>query len=263
MLTVDAVIVRKGRGKKPEILLIKTKNEPFSGCWALPGGYMEEREDIKTAVVREAGEETGLTVDPVRMVGVYDGTSRDKRGNISVVWLCDIVKGKEKAGSDASDLAFFDIGKIPPNLAFDHGKIIEDSSRMLGKRSVRVLAGGVFNIIHPGHVHFLEKAKKLGDELVVVVASDRTALKSNKKLIFPADIRAKMVRNLKFVDKVVIGDESDMMKVVKEEEPEVIALGYDQSEEEITKMLRDAGISPMIVKIGELKGYSTKKITGG
>jgi FAD synthetase len=131
---------------------------------------------------------------------------------------------------------------------------------MLRKR--KVLAGGVFNIIHSGHIYFLERARRLGDKLTVVVASDRTVLRSKKKLLLPARERAERVSAFSFVDKAVVGDDDDMMKVVMEEQPDVIALGYDQDEHGIRKMLDRAGFGCEIVRIEKLKGYSTKKITG-
>ncbi len=126
----------------------------------------------------------------------------------------------------------------------------------------KVLAGGAFNILHPGHIHFLQEARKLGDALVVVVASDRT-VKKTKKLLFPARYRAERIGAFSFVDKVVIGDDEDMMKVVLEERPDVIALGYDQDEKGIRRMLDRSGIRCRVVRIEKLKDYSTKRITEG
>ncbi len=130
-------------------------------------------------------------------------------------------------------------------------------------RKRKVLAGGVFNILHPGHIHFLEEAGKLGDRLVVVVASDKTVNERGKKLLSPANERAERVSAFSFIDKVVIGDDDDMMKVVLEEKPQTIALGYDQDERGMKRMLDKAGFECEIVRIEKLKGYSTKKITGG
>ena len=134
-----------------------------------------------------------------------------------------------------------------------------------GASGVRVLAGGVFNIVHPGHVHFLKKAKELGEELVVVVASDRTVLRRGKRLLFPAAIRAETVRALRFVDKAVIGDDEDFSKVVRQQKPDVIAIGYDQDEAPVRELLQRPGLCTgcRVVRIGLLKGYSTKDITGG
>lgn len=130
-------------------------------------------------------------------------------------------------------------------------------------RKKKVLAGGAFNIIHPGHIYFLKEASKLGSRLVVVIASDRTVLRNKKRLIFPARERAERVGVLSFVDKVIVGDEEDMMKVVAEEKPDMIAVGYDQDENAIKKMLAQAGLGREIVRVKKLKGYSTKKITEG
>lgn len=129
----------------------------------------------------------------------------------------------------------------------------------------KVLVGGVFNIIHAGHVFFLKKAKALGDYLVVVVANNKTARRTKKYAIVDHKIRKKNIEKLGIADKVVIGDESDFMKVVRKEKPDIIVLGHDQkmSEDEISEMLKKAGIKHKlkISRIKEnLKGYKTSKI---
>ncbi len=126
----------------------------------------------------------------------------------------------------------------------------------------RVLVGGAFNIIHPGHIFFLKKAKSLGDFLIVVVANDKNVLKSKGYLLFSAEERKMILENLKIVDKVVIGDKSDFLKVVKKEKPDIIALGYDQkiNEKDLREKLKTMKISCEIVRIKEKFGnYSTKK----
>ncbi len=130
-------------------------------------------------------------------------------------------------------------------------------------RKKKVLAGGAFNILHPGHLYFLNEARKLGDKLIVVIASDNTVLRNKKRLLSTARDRAERIGVLSFIDKVVTGDDDDMMKVVREEKPDVIAIGYDQDETSIKRMLDGAGIECGIVRIEKLKGYSTKKITEG
>ena len=130
----------------------------------------------------------------------------------------------------------------------------------------KVLAGGRFNIIHPGHIYFLEKAKELGDYLVVVIASDKTVKNRKVYILFPAKIRKKSVQSLRFVDKVVIGydisDQSGYVKILKDEKPDIIALGYDQkiSVKELAKIALKAGIRCKIVRIGNLKGFKSKEI---
>ena len=96
----------------------------------------------------------------------------------------------------------------------------------------KVLATGVFNIIHPGHIFFLEEAKKLGDELVVIVSSDALAKKISKKKVLPQEHRVAVVSALKPVDKAFIGDSEDTMKLLPVIRPDVIALGHDQKVDE-------------------------------
>ena len=96
-----------------------------------------------------------------------------------------------------------------------------------------VLAGGVFDIIHPGHIHTLNDAKKLGDVLVVVIATDKTAIKMKKrKPLHNAKLRQELVSSLTMVDLCVIGDEEDIFKTVDLVKPQIIALGYDQTHQE-------------------------------
>ena len=106
-------------------------------------------------------------------------------------------------------------------------KEIQDSDSKI------VLAGGVFDIIHPGHIHTLNDAKKLGDVLVVVIATDKTAVKMIKrKPLHNAELRRELVSSLTMVDMCIIGDEEDIFKTVDLVKPEIIALGYDQTHQE-------------------------------
>ncbi len=103
-----------------------------------------------------------------------------------------------------------------------------------GRDSLRiVLAGGVFDIIHPGHIHTLNTAKELGDVLVVVVATDNTVIKMKKRQPLHTQIqRQELVNSLSMVDLCLIGQEGDMFKTVSYVKPQVIALGYDQVHQE-------------------------------
>ena len=106
-------------------------------------------------------------------------------------------------------------------------KEIQDSDSKI------VLAGGVFDIIHPGHIHTLNDAKKLGDILVVVVATDKTAVKMKKREpLHSAELRQELVSSLTMVDLCIIGDEDDIFKTVDLVKPQIIALGYDQTHQE-------------------------------
>jgi len=126
---------------------------------------------------------------------------------------------------------------------------------------VRVMASGVFDILHPGHVLFLQEAKKLGDELIVVVARDSTAKKFKHKPIMPENVRRFLVEALKPVDKAILGHEDDIYKTVEEIRPDIIVLGYDQrfSEEEIERECRKRGVE---VKVVRLKKYGDSDLNG-
>jgi|TARA_B100001245_G_scaffold183989_1_gene142039 cytidyltransferase-like protein len=96
-----------------------------------------------------------------------------------------------------------------------------------------VLAGGVFDIIHPGHIHTLNAAKALGDVLVVAIATDKTAQKMKKRPpLHNQELRCELVNSLSVVDVAVIGHEKDIFQTVKMVKPNVIVLGYDQVHQE-------------------------------
>ncbi len=104
----------------------------------------------------------------------------------------------------------------------------------MGRDSLKVvLAGGVFDIIHPGHIHTLNAAKELGDVLVVVVATDNTAVKMKKRNpLHSQEQRQELINSLSMVDLCLIGQERDMFKTVNRVRPQIIALGYDQIHQE-------------------------------
>ena len=96
-----------------------------------------------------------------------------------------------------------------------------------------VLAGGVFDIIHPGHIHTLTAAKALGDVLVVAIATDKTAQKMKKMSpLHDQELRCELVSSLSMVDEAIVGHEKDIFETVKEVKPDIIALGYDQIHQE-------------------------------
>jgi len=96
-----------------------------------------------------------------------------------------------------------------------------------------VLAGGVFDIIHPGHIHTLNAAKALGGVLVVAIATDKTAKKMKKRSpLHTQELRRELVSCLSMVDKAIVGHEDDIFQTVKEVKPNIIVLGYDQVHQE-------------------------------
>lgn len=114
----------------------------------------------------------------------------------------------------------------------------------------RVVATGTFDIIHPGHIRFLEEAKKLGDELVVIVAREKN-VKHKPKPVIPEEQRRKVVEAIKFVDRAILGDENDIFKPIVELKPDVIALGFNQhfNEEWLREELRKRGLNCEVVRI--------------
>jgi FAD synthetase len=116
---------------------------------------------------------------------------------------------------------------------------------------VKVMATGVFDILHLGHLYFLKEAKKLGDELIVVVATDKTARQLKHIPITPQEMRLEMVSELKPVDSAVLGYEDDRYRIVKELKPDIIALGYDQKhdEEQIKSDLEELGLDVKVVRL--------------
>lgn len=119
---------------------------------------------------------------------------------------------------------------------------------------VRVMASGVFDLLHTGHLHYLEEAKKLGDELIVVVARDSTVRREKHEPITPEEVRRELVDAMKPVDKAVLGREGDMYGIVEEIQPDIIALGYDQEhdEEVIRNELKKRGLNVDVVRLSKL-----------
>jgi len=120
-LTVDGIV-----RQDEKLLLIKRKNPPFKGEYALPGGFVEYDESVEEAVVREVEEETGLKTEINELIGVYSSPDRDPRGHmISTVFSLNRKNGSLQVGSDAEKARYFDIKELP-DLAFDHRDIIND-----------------------------------------------------------------------------------------------------------------------------------------
>ena len=116
----------------------------------------------------------------------------------------------------------------------------------------RVVATGTFDLLHPGHLYYLEESKKMGDELWVIVARDAN-VKHKPSPIIPEEHRLQMVAALKPVDHAILGDKTDMFLPIKEIRPDVITIGFNQHFDERTLHLQltERGLSPEIVRIGK------------
>jgi 8-oxo-dGTP diphosphatase len=124
-LAADCVVFdRTGR-----LLLIRRKNPPFQGQYALPGGFVDYGERMEDAALRELREETGLEGKIVRLLGVYSRPDRDPRGHcVSAVYLVDAGDQQPVAGDDAASAEFVaDFRSL--TLAFDHNEIVADALR--------------------------------------------------------------------------------------------------------------------------------------
>jgi 8-oxo-dGTP diphosphatase len=121
-VTVDVIVINK---KTDEILLIKRLNEPFKDCWALPGGFVDENEDLEQAARRELFEETNIETNEMIQIGAFGKPNRDPRGHmISVAYQTDLIDNQiVKAKDDAKETKWFSLNDLP-DLAFDHLEII-------------------------------------------------------------------------------------------------------------------------------------------
>jgi len=123
----------------------------------------------------------------------------------------------------------------------------------------RIVATGTFDILHPGHVFFLSESRKLGDELWVIVSRE-TNVRHKPAPIVSEEQRLKMIQSLKCVDHAVLGDKEDMFKPIREIQPDIITLGYNQyfDEKTLKSKLEEKGIKADVVRIG---AYTDSKFT--
>ena len=125
-VTADCIVITKEA--EPKLLLIERGDEPFKGCWAFPGGFMDMDETTEQCAIRELEEETGLKVSKVYQIGAYSKVDRDPRGRtVTVAYLAIVdepmaVKGQD----DAAKAEWFCLSALP-QLAFDHDEIMRDA----------------------------------------------------------------------------------------------------------------------------------------
>jgi len=155
---------------------------------------------------------------------------------LSIMYVCQIdgksaleqIKKKSMLSADAINSKIDELIK--------NQLVNEDRTTLteIGRDSLHVvLSGGVFDIIHPGHIYTLNAAKALGDVLVVVVATDNTSEKMKKRRpLHTQELRQELVNSLSMVDLCLVGQEDDIFKTVNLVRPQIIALGYDQVHQE-------------------------------
>ncbi len=143
------------------------------------------------------------------------------------------------------------VGLVNKGLANFQGGNVELTAR--GRRSIRVVfIGGGFEVIHYGHAYTIEKAKSLGDVLVVSVARDTTIRRRKKRepLVNERD-RVKLLSSLKMVDAAILGVQGDIYVTLQKVGPDIVALGYDQyhMEKEVLKEARSRGLKVKVVRL--------------
>jgi 8-oxo-dGTP diphosphatase len=127
-VTVDCVVF----DDRDRLLLIRRRNPPFAGQFALPGGFVDYGETTEAAARRELLEETGLQAGTLRLAGVYSAPDRDPRGHtVGIAYLVTGVDGAPIAGDDAAE-AEYRADWRDLELAFDHNEIVRDADRLRG-----------------------------------------------------------------------------------------------------------------------------------
>jgi len=127
LIAVDGVLFKDG-----SVLMVKRVQEPYKGYWAVPGGFVEYKEKLEHAIVREVKEESGLNVKTKGIVGIYADPNRDPRGHvISICFLLKLAGGKIKTSDETSDVKFFK--KLPGKISLDYRKMIKNAKKMVKK----------------------------------------------------------------------------------------------------------------------------------
>lgn len=114
-----------------------------------------------------------------------------------------------------------------------------------------VIATGVFGILHPGHILFLKEAKKLGDKLIVIVATDNTVKRKKGKILIPEAQRLEVMKAVKYVDDAILGEEKDIFKPIIKIKPDIIALGKNQETDEkfLSEELKRRNLKAKVIRI--------------
>lgn len=129
-VTADSVVFCNGSDGL-SVLLIERANDPFKGCWAFPGGFMDMEENAEDCAKRELKEETGMEVRSLEYLGTFSEVNRDPRGRtITIAYYAVVEKSEVVGADDASQARWFPIDSIP-SLAFDHEEILRAALKLL------------------------------------------------------------------------------------------------------------------------------------
>ena len=134
-VTADCVVFRLSGGDL-QVLLIERGGEPYKGCWAFPGGFMNMDETIDQCATRELEEETGLTLVELEQLHAYSAPDRDPRERVMTIAFIGMVAPEHSeatAGDDAAKARWFSVDALP-QLAFDHEQILSDALRHLATK---------------------------------------------------------------------------------------------------------------------------------
>lgn len=138
MVTVDAIVFAV-TGVSAKVLFVKRGKEPFKGKWAFPGGFVGMEEELEDAVARELEEETRLKNVYLEQMHTFGKCGRDPRGRQITVAYMGIIEGsppRVKGGDDAAQAKWFNIDKVPTDLAFDHNHGVKLAIEKLKKKAV-------------------------------------------------------------------------------------------------------------------------------
>jgi 8-oxo-dGTP diphosphatase len=138
-VTADTAVFR-GSADAREVLLVRRGSDPFSGMWALPGGFVDADEPLEHCARRELGEETGLRPSGAFLsVGAYGDPGRDPRGwTVTALFALALAPGDPDAvagGDDATEAAWHPLSALPP-LAFDHDRLVCDAEVVIASCQV-------------------------------------------------------------------------------------------------------------------------------
>lgn len=155
-VAVDSVVF--GYDKKGlSVVLIERKHPDGKNKWALPGGFVENKEDLVTAAKRELQEETNLSLNYLQQFQTYGAVDRDSRTRVvSIAHLVLVNKGKRKlsGGDDAKEAKWLPLSMLP-KLAFDHNQIVEDATNVLRQKIASLTTDCIEDVPSPAEIKLL------------------------------------------------------------------------------------------------------------